>query len=301
MRVSVANPSPAQRQPAGRTKTVLAPFDAPVLLRLWHLTSLDAPTVAVVWSLSFAWAVGVDLPRWVPLLLALGTWCVYVSDRLLDARAALRLNNLSPLRERHFFHWRHRRLLVPLACCAAIFAAAIVFSLMPITIRERNSVLAFAALAYFSGVHLPGTRPKHKAPLYSKEFLVGVLFTAGCAFPVFARIHTAANLDVSLWPFLIVAVYFATLAWLNCSGIERWESANGAGISSAAFSLAALGLLATLGFFSHQPRVSAQLLAGSSSAALLGALDVGRGRLTPLALRCAADLVLLTPMLCLLR
>jgi hypothetical protein len=250
---------------------------------------------------SFAWAVGVDLPRWVPVLLALGTWCVYVGDRLLDARAAFRLDNLRFLRERHFFHWRHRRVLVPLACCAAALAATIVFSLMPIAIRERNSLLAFAALAYFSGVHMPGVRPKSSPPLRSKELLVGVLFTAGCAFPTFARIRTAANFDIPLWSLLLLVLYFAALAWLNCSAIDRWESVDGAGISSRAFALAALGLLAALGFIFHQPRVSAMFFAGSASAALLCTLDIGRSRFTSMALRCAADLVLLTPVFCLLR
>jgi hypothetical protein len=49
----------------------------------------------VAWSLNFAWAAGVNLPKWVPVLLALGTWAVYVGDRLLDARAAFRSGNLA--------------------------------------------------------------------------------------------------------------------------------------------------------------------------------------------------------------
>lgn len=61
-------------------------LDAPLLLRYWHLSSLDAPTVAVVWSLGFAWAAGVRLPVWIPILLALVAWAVYIGDRLLDAR-----------------------------------------------------------------------------------------------------------------------------------------------------------------------------------------------------------------------
>ena len=85
----LANPS---------AREVLAPgaprpqplWDAPIPLRFWHLASLDAPTVALVWSLGFAWAAGVGLPVWAPLLLALVAWAVYVGDRLLDARAGFR-------------------------------------------------------------------------------------------------------------------------------------------------------------------------------------------------------------------
>src|ERR1035438_3302241 len=131
MPVPLANPSSAQERLASSAHFVQAQFDAPAPLRLWHLISLDAPTVALVWSLSFAWAARVHLPRWIPILLAFGTWAVYVGDRLLDARSALRSGNLSPLRERHFFHWRRRRVLVPLACTAAILAAVITFSVVP--------------------------------------------------------------------------------------------------------------------------------------------------------------------------
>jgi hypothetical protein len=169
---------------------------------------------------------------------------------------------------------------------------------MPIAIRERNSVLAFAALAYFSGVHLPRIRPKSRAPLRTKEFLVGVLFTVGCASPVFVRMHSAAG---SVSAFLVLGAFFAALAWLNCNAIDRWESAGSVGVLTMAFSLAAVGLLLAVAFLFHHPRISAMYLAGAASAALLGTLDVVRGRLTPLALRCAADLVLLTPMLCLFR
>lgn len=65
------------------------PLQVPLLFRLWHLSSLDAPTVAIVWSLAFAWTANVRLPWWVLVLLPLGVWTVYVADRLLDARAGI--------------------------------------------------------------------------------------------------------------------------------------------------------------------------------------------------------------------
>ena len=92
MPVPLANPSAAQNRLAGSTQASRAPFDAPAPLRLWHLTSLDAPTVAVVWSLSFAWVVGVHLPKWVPVLLAIGTWVAYVGDRLLIISKLVKLH-----------------------------------------------------------------------------------------------------------------------------------------------------------------------------------------------------------------
>ena len=158
-------------------------FDAPLTIRFWHLASLDAPTVALVWSLAFAWAAHIVLPLWVPALLVLAVWSVYVTDRLLDARAGLRDATLHRLRDRHLFHWRHRRVLVPLAAASAAMAAWIVFNLMPPIARERNSVLAAASLIYFTRVHTGREIFPRMSKLLSKELLVGLLFTAGCALP----------------------------------------------------------------------------------------------------------------------
>ncbi len=282
----------------------LCPLDAPAPLRLWHLASLDAPTVAVAWALAFAHAAGVRLPAWVPVLLALGTWTVYIGDRLLDARANLRAGTLHHLRERHDFHWRHRRLLIPLAVVTAAAAAAIIFVLMPAGLRERNSVLGVAALAYFSGVHSRREAPAWLAPLLSKEFLVGVLFTAGCALPTFTRMRLSAPAS-ALWIMLSPVVFYAALAWLNCHAIERWESArntpHAARIFTTAGLLAFIGLLLASVFAPVQARAAALFAAGAASALLLALLDRMRIRLTPLALRAAADLALLTPLVLALR
>lgn len=261
---------------------------------LWHLASLDAPTVAVVWSLAFARVAGVRLPLWVPALLALGTWTVYVADRLLDARAAFAAGNTSALRQRHFFHWRHRRIFVPIAAACAAAAAAIIFTLMPSVSREHNSVLAAAALVYFSGVHLP-RRPRWLAPIFSKELLVGVLFTAGCALPTLTRLHAGS---ANLRALLVAIAFFAALAWLNCHAISRWESGRTAGPAASFLACAGLALVC-ISIFVSVP-IATLIAAGSLSALLLTALDRRRNRVSPLTLRAAADLVLLTPLVLLL-
>ncbi len=294
-------------------------FDAPYPLRLWHLASLDAPSVALVWSFAFAWVARVPLPLWLPALLAFTVWAVYVADRLLDARAALRSANPHCLRERHLFHWRHRRLLLPLAAAAAAAAAFIVFTCMPLRARESDSILAAASLVYFARVHT-GRKP---SPLLSKELLVGLLFTAGCALPALARISSRFSPRFSppaalphpslLFPMLVTAAFFALLAWLNCHAIDRWESPPrcealprrqalphhpfNPSIASAASLVALAGLLLTAVFCLSQPRFAALLAAASAAALLLALLDSLRRRLTPVALRAAADLVLLTPLL----
>jgi hypothetical protein len=277
-----------------------ADVEAHVLLRWWHLASLDAPTVAVLWSLSFARTARVNLPFWVPVLVALGTWCVYVGDRVLDARRALDSGKLESLRERHFFHWRHRRVMIPLSACAALAAAAIIVRQMPATVREHDSVLALAALAYFSGVHAPGARrPKWLSRLQSKELAVGVLFTAGCALPTLTRLHAVPGGGVSA--ILLAMGFYAALAWLNCAAIDRWESGDSSRVALPAGLIAAGAGLLALACAWFDPRLSLLCAACAGSALLLAWLDRQRGRLTPLALRCAADLVLLTPIVCWMR
>jgi hypothetical protein len=368
-------------------------WDAPAPLRFWHLASLDAPTVAVVWSLAFAWAAKVRLPVWIPLLLALAAWTAYVADRLLDVRAALRTGNLHNLRQRHWFHHRHRRLLGPLAMAAACAAACIVVSVMPVAACERNSVLAVAALAYFTNVHssrrlrgagLSNASLPSLVPLFKKELFVGLLFTAACALPAFSRALTRTSAPI--WPLAGTAGFFATLAWLNCHAIERWETepyqrteevsfsaakqaaekgihsvqtqekrAAGAkahvdfgalsarlkscpvtkpsGVAAetsfpaackatvlyarftrglkpttpsgssatAACVLAVSGLLLAYLMPNPQPRSAALVLAGTLSSLMLALIDRLRDRLTPLALRVSADVVLLAPLALLVR
>jgi hypothetical protein len=289
-------------------------------LVLWHLTSLDAPTVAAVWSLAFAWCSGLHLHPWTPVLLSLTTWCIYVGDRLLDARKGLRFYSESGLRERHFFHWRHRRILLPLAIAAACIALAMVMALLPPIARERGSVMAIAALAYLSGVHLAlgsdNFTATQRLTFPNKEFWVGLLFTAGCALPSWPRLHLAGTTQSALWPFWIPVACFAALAWLNCSCIAQWESAEkppgllhlhrGANGSAPMHLRLAILLaifntgLAASAFPAH-PRTAALLACGAASAIILALLDCIRDRLAATTLRAAADLALLTPLVLLWR
>jgi hypothetical protein len=274
-------------------------------LILWHLASFDAPTVAVVWSLGFAWAAGVRLAAWVPALLALTVWAVYVCDRLLDARSALRAAEPGRLRARHYFHWRYRRVLLPLAMVAGAAAASLIFAFMPVAARERDSVLAAASLAYFARVHTGRRTRPFLPPMLTKELLVGLLFTAGCALPAFGALWAAHH--GSPLGLLCAACIFGSLAWLNCHAIDRWESRgesrrksrrsghHGISLAGCACLLAACGLLAAVVDAAVYPRAAALLAAGAVSALLLALLDRRRGSLSPVTLRAAADLALLAP------
>ena len=228
------------------------------------------------------------------------------------------------LRERHYFHWRNRRLFVPLAAVAACLAGIVALTLLHSFVRERGFILAVAALAYFSGVHAAPWLERRRLSLprlVSKEFLVAILFTAGCILPAWSRLRASGAQEfLPTWVW-ICGIYFAALAWLNCSCIATWEaktSTREAGeqrrriwafrlFAAHSTNLSAAVLLASAGFAlsylaagSH-PRASALLAAGALSALLLAMLDSLRTRMTPLALRAGADFVLLTPLLLFLR
>jgi hypothetical protein len=300
MPLPLANPSAqiqtaACRETEGRRLSLL--YEAPRSLRLWHLASLDAPSVAVVWSLAFAQTANVHLPAWCPLLLALATWSVYIGDRLLDAHSAIRAGDIACLRERHYFHWHYRHALAPLAIVAAVAAGIIMLALMPFAILERDSALAFAASVYFSGVHLSRGHSTRRLRIVSKEFLVGFLFTAGCALPTVCRLGEMRTFTEKRWPVVIGMAFFALLAWLNCHAIERWESGGLSHISRKTGAIAIAGVFFAIMLHHAAFAVSALLVAGSSAALLLWLLDYFRNRMTALTLRMAADLVLLTPIL----
>jgi len=237
--------------------------------------------------------------------LALIVWAVYVGDRLLDARAGMQSPPLHRLRERHYFHWRYRRILMPAALAAAAAAAALVARCLPARARVPDSALAAATLVYFSGVHSRGRmRPVEwlLSACSSRACLIGVLFTAGCMLPAASQVP-GGTLGWYARLLLLPAMYFAALAWLNCYAIGRWESAapilvNGVAGKGGLVGAAgvALALLAGAG----APSVGWLMAAGTASALLIVLLERARGRLTPLALRAAADLVLLTPVLLLM-
>ena len=67
------------------------------------------------------------------------------------------------------------------------------------------------------------------------------------------------------------------------------------GVMGKAGLVAGAGVTVALLLGTTAPRVAWLLVAGASSALLLAGLERMRGRMTPLALRAAADVVLLTP------
>jgi hypothetical protein len=262
----------------------------------WHLLSLDAPCVAALWAWSFARAAHVALPALAPSLLAVGTWLVYVADRLLDGLDGRDHANLRP---RHHFYLRHRKPFLLAGAIVSPIFLWVVFKRMPSRARREDLAVFAVAALYFLLVHMRGRRIERWLP---KELSVGMLFAAATAVPAWARLtgHRTALLPV--------VTLFAILCWLNCGAIENWEHVSrtskahistvwmgrhlqrlAAGIALLAVTLAwtALG----------NPALACLYIASAITASLLLWLARNQQQLSAMQLRIAADAAMLTPLL----
>jgi hypothetical protein len=257
------------------------------LAQWWHLLSLDAPTVAALWSWFFVRAMHLHLLFPQALLLPLATWLLYVCDRVLDG---LRQSQPAQLRERHHFHARHRTAFLWAASLLGLLLAWSVRTYMrPAALRDDSYIGVFALL-YLFAVHRGASR-------LPKELAVAVLFAAATAVPAWSRLSQSS--EVQLAPAII---FFALLCWINCVGIEKWEG----GVLHATTRWASLHLrpIVTMtalfalsaAVLAPSPGLAAVYLAATVSSGLLLVLDVRSSRLAPLHLRIAADAALLTPL-----
>lgn len=253
----------------------------------WHLLSLDAPTVAALWCWSFGKAAHLELPPLAPLLLAVGTWLIYVADRILDG---LDSTKKTQLRQRHYFYLRHRAVFLVMGYIITPVFAWVVFTRMSPTVRMEDAGVFVIAALYFLLVHAHGQWAERWLP---KELAVGILFAAATAVPTWAR---AENARAELLPLVVI---FAVLCWLNCVAIESWEGAAlWAGRHLQMLTASAAVLAGTLAVFSlNNSSRFCLLLASMLSALLLLWMARHRTSLTTLQLRVAADAALLTPLL----
>jgi hypothetical protein len=260
-------------------------------IALWHLLSLDAPTVAALWVCFIARAAHIHIPLAAPAAMALAVWILYAADRLLDARRSA----AHELEARHLFHYRYRHAFLIGITAATAALATLLLHLDPAAIRLYliEGTLLFA---WFLILH--ATRSAHRLP---KEIAVGLFFSAAVFIPSIAR---EPSLRATLLP---AAILFAALCSLNCLFIYAWEHdhpSNTPAHRSTRFAIAHLAALAITtavagaGLTLLAPTPAKPIAAGCASAAvLLLALDRKRSRLSRIGQRAAADLALLTPLL----
>jgi hypothetical protein len=291
----------------------------------WHLLSFDAPTVAVVWSYFFAHIMGVRLPWSAVLILGLGTWLIYIADRLLDGVAG---DELRPLRERHHFYARNRKHFLVIALGVGTTLLWLIATRMSFFTRRDDAIVFGVAMVYFGAIHGSALWGRHGHYLSKngasgtrawlpKEVAVAILFAAATAVPAWSRLGSdAAGKYAAL---SLAVICFAALCWLNCVAIEHWETMDGrepsfnhmhastewAGRNLAGIALTVCGIglymsAATM-TLPAPPSVRFVFLSAALSAAALFALDRFRRNLSSIELRVAADAVLLTPLLFLIQ
>lgn len=279
----------------------------------WHLLSLDAPTVAALWACALCIAAGVSIPVPSILFIALGTWLIYVADRILDG---IKPPDPMRLRERHHFHHAHRRVFGVVSGAVVVVLAVLAVGYLPPQMRLDFSLVLIAALGYFGVVHCQRRVIRRWFP---KEMAVGVVFAAAVAVPAWSELRS----NLARHDFLAGVALLAALFWLNCVAIEAWESRSGEHSNSRVKETAngeerwlagawpagrVRGLAVAVGIaavtcVAGQRRSGAALVLPSIyffiliSASILFYLDGAPNRLTPLRLRIAADAALLTPLL----
>ena len=287
---------------ARRKLRLLAPVE------WWHLLSLDAPTVAILWAWSFARALHITLPADSLLLLFLGTWILYVADRILDG---LQKTNAHRLRERHLFYIRHRvAALVAAIPVTALLVWLVFFRMLPAA-RRADLIIFTIAAAYFALVHLRGAKIERWFP---KELIVALVFAAATAVPAWARLAPNTPSGRAIPVLVSMVVLFAALCWMNCVAIEKWETIGSRAFGQATDHITRWGqthllricaVLSTLALCAAAVLLYAGLLAAAElcfaaalSASLFNALD--RSGLAAFHLRIAVDAALLTPLFLLL-
>jgi hypothetical protein len=274
------------------------------LVEWWHLLSLDAPTVTALWSWFFARAMHLHMPPLQALLLALGTWLLYVADRILDG---LRPQQGELLRARHHFHARHRTAFLWAASLLVLLLAWSVFTRMrPEALRDDSWIGVFALL-YLFAVHR-GT----STPWLPKELAVAILFAAATAVPAWSRLSAgrlgSAGGGLGKDQLAPAVVFFALLCWINCVVIEKWEAGpqpvRGKPHPTTRWaSLHLRPIVTMIALFSLAAALrapsrglTAVYLAALLSSGLLLALDARSTHFSSLHLRIAADAALLTPL-----
>ncbi len=267
-------------------------------LALWHLLSLDAPTVAALWTVFIARCAGLTLPWTAPAAMFVAVWMLYATDRLLDARPTADGRAPRDLEARHRFHHRHRAGFVTALSLATFLLAWLLHRTAPAALH-LYTLLAALLGGWLVLIHArPMGHNSHRLP---KELAVGIFFPAAVFIPTVAR---APHLRPDL---LMAAILFGLVCTLNCLCIYAWEHPfprNNAHWTTRCaarhLALLATGTLLAAGLLSALrpvPPVELPALACALSTVILLALDTFRPRLSMVHLRAAADLTLLTPIL----
>jgi hypothetical protein len=278
-------------------------------LAIWHLLSLDAPTIAALWTWFIARANHIHLPTSSILAMAVAVWMLYAADRLMDARLMdARLfdaANEEDLEARHYFHHQHRSAFLAGILVASVALAVLLPRLEPAALH-LYLVLGGLLAGYFILIHATprAAASKKAAHRLPKEIAVGIFFASAIYIPTVAR-----RPDLRL-PLLPAALLFAALCSLNCLFIYAWEhprpnpshpahATTRLALRHLAFLAVSIPVVAAALVFltkNHQAPWPIPVACALSSTLLL-LLHHRRRSIAPITLRAAADLALITPLL----
>jgi hypothetical protein len=292
--------NPAISEQAGSTVAVSRGARPKISQPWWqwpNLLALDAPVVAVVWLHAFSKATGEAMQWPVATGLFLAVWCIYLADRLIDARC---LNDPARASARHRFALQNWRCLLALLAVSGLWAAWLASTMIDAELLRAASTLLVAVVLYFSGfVRKTRSRPSQILP--AKEVVCGLVFAIGCALGV--RAFRESPIE-----FLPMALSFGGVCAFNCLLISAWEKSSDQINDPASAShwwttidrdLGWIGVVltatCTVGTFTTEN--SAIFLAISGSSALLTVLHLSRSWMNVTARRVLADAVLLTPLM----
>ena len=266
------------------TTQVAAPPRTPSLLALWHLLSLDAPSVAALWTWFVARACGCRLPLVSVLAMAVAVWILYAADRLLDTRhlSTGRHRAVLELEARHLFHFRHRRAFLSGIALASVALVVLLPKLLQATLHlylfEGALLIGWFLLVHATRLHLP------------KEFVVGAYFAVATFTPSVVR-HPQ-----HMGSLLLDALLFGAVCTVNCLLIHTWEHASGFASNLTPWIGVLIATSLATAIFETGP-VSRIAMACGLAAILLLLLNKTHTRIKRIHLRAAADLALLTPLL----
>jgi len=291
--VATASPTPTRIPPA-RSQTKPLP-KRPNPLDLWHLLSLDGPTVAALWTWFIASTNHIHLPATSIAAMFVAVWTLYAADRLLDARLlSVHPFDAGNLEARHYFHHRQRSSFIAGVLLASIALAILLPHLTPEAVR-LYLILGGFVFAYFVLIHV--SQSAHRLP---KEFAVGICFAAATFIPTVSR---QPHLRLSL---ITPAALFAALCSLNCLFIFAWEHDSGHNNAHPTTrvavhylpQLAAVVAAVGVGLCFLDRRTPWHVAAACTvSLVILQLLHHYRRQIPPVTLRAAADLALTTPLL----
>jgi hypothetical protein len=244
-------------------------------LWLWpNLLSLDAPLVAVAWSVLLAQSSRIAIEPAELAVLAATVWTIYAFDRLLDVRFD------APVTARHRFAYAHRTSFAVIGLAAVIVVGPLSVLALSLGTLERGAIVAASVAVYFLFVHLHRLRI---VKLWIKQLAVAMLFAAGVVLPLRAN----AGLGFA-W------AAAAAVVWINIRAIDQWESAH---TGSRTIALASFVIGAICFVLSSHGRFYGALSIGGF---LIFGLNGLRRHLSGDMLRACVDLALFLPALAML-